>query len=218
MKTRFGFSARECRILAKLDTPAKIQDYVDALAYNLEEHGETYYSPAMVIRYKKADCIEGAIFAAAALRFHGYPPLLLDLTANKRDSDHVLAIFRHNGCWGAIGKSKYTFFAFREPVYRTLRELAMSYFELYFNFWGEKTMRSFSKRPLNLAMFDSKKWMTSEKYLFFVATELDKLPHEKILKPGMARSLRRVTPLDKESGEIWIRRKGILKKLEKKGY
>jgi len=215
---KFGFSEKECRILSKLDTPKKIQDYVDALDYNLEEKGETYYSPAMVLRYKKADCIEGAIFAAAALRFHGFPPLLLDMTSSKDDSDHVLAVFKQKGRWGAIGKTKYTFFSYREPVYKTIRELAMSYFELYFNYWGKKTMRGFSRRPLNLAIFDKKGWMTSEKYVSYIATYLDKIPHEKVMARGMTRTLRRVTPLDKESGELWIRRKGLLKKLKREGY
>jgi len=217
-KSKFGFSEKEQRILSKLDTPKKIQDYVDRLEYNLEEKGETFYSPRDVMKHGKADCVESAVFAAAALRFHGFPPLLLDLKANSRDSDHVLAVFRHNGCWGAMGKSKYTFFAYREPVYRTIRELAMSYFELYFNYRGEKTMRSFSARPLNLARFDDKEWMTSKKHLFYIATYLDKIPHEKILKRGTAASLRKVTPLDKEAGELWIRRKRLLDKLKRKGY
>lgn len=218
LKSRFGFSAKECKILSKLDTPKKIQDYIDSLEYNLEERGETFYSPREVMRHGKADCVEGAVFAAAALRFHGHPPLLLDLTSNRRDSDHVVAVFRENGCWGAIGKSKYTFLSFREPIYRTIRELAMSCFELYFNYWGEKTMRSFARRPLNLARFDSREWMTSKKHIFYIATYLDKIPHEKIMSRGMARKLRKVTPLDREAGELWIRRKGLLRKLKREGY
>lgn len=218
MRHSFGFSERECRILSRLDTPIKIQDFIDRLEYNLEENGDTYYSPAMVLKYKKADCIEGAVFAAAALRFHGYPPLLLDLTANNRDSDHVLAVFKHKGRWGAIGKSKYAFFSYREPVYKTIRELAMSYFDLYFNYWGEKTMRSFSKKPLNLAMFDKRGWMTSKEFVTYIATQLNRIPHEKVLKRGMAAGLRKVTPEDKDAGEIWINKKGLLKMLKRDGY
>ncbi|MFH1237468.1 MAG: transglutaminase-like domain-containing protein [Candidatus Aenigmatarchaeota archaeon] len=218
MRRSFGFSGRECRILSRLDTPVKIQDFIDKLEYNLEENGDTYYSPATVLKYKKADCIEGAIFAAAVLRFHGYPPLLLDITSSNDDSDHVLAVFKHKGRWGAIGKSEYAFFAYREPVYKTIRELAMSYFELYFNYWGKKTMRSFSKKPLNLAMFDKKGWMTSKKFVPYIATQLDRIPHEKVLKKGMDISLRKVTHVDKESGELWVDKKGLLKTMKKNGY
>jgi hypothetical protein len=218
MKSGFGFSARECRLLAKLDMPIKIQNFIDRLEYNLEEKGETYNSPRVVMRLGEADCFEAAIFAAAALRFHGRKPLLIDLLSSKNDSDHVLAIFKQKGRWGAIGKSKYTFFAYREPVYKTIRELAMTYFDLYFNYWGKKTMRGFLKQPLNLALFDKRQWMTTEKRIKYIATYLDKLPHEKVLKRGMAVSLRKITPLDKEAGELWINRKGLLKKLRREGY
>jgi hypothetical protein len=214
----FGFSAQECRILSRLSTPARIQDYVDKLRYNLEEKGDTYYSPRLVMRRKEADCIEAAVFAAAALRFHGNKPLLIDLTASREDSDHVLAVFRRNGRWGALGKSKYTFFAYREPVYKSIRELALSYFELYFNVRGKKTMRSFSRRPLNLAMFDGKKWMTTEEPVHYIAVQLDRIPHEKVMNDGMARRLRIVPTLDREAGELWIRRKGLLKELRRDGY
>jgi hypothetical protein len=218
MKTKFGFSEKECRLLSKLDTPRKIQDFVDRLEYNLEEKGETYNSPRVVMRLSEADCFEAAIFAAAALRFHGYPPLLIDLLSSKDDSDHVLAVFKQKGRWGAIGKSKYTFFTFREPVYKTIRELAMTYFDLYFNYWGKKTMRGFLKQPLNLAMFDKRQWMTTEKRISYIATQLDMIPHEKILKRGMAVGLRKIIPIDKEAGELWINRKGLLKKLKREGY
>jgi hypothetical protein len=214
----FGFSAGERAMLSKLDSPAKIQDYVDGLKYNLEKKGETYYSPRNVMAHNEANCLEGAIFAAAALRFQGFPPLLIDLVASKDDSDHVLAVFRRRGRWGAIGKSKYTFFTYREPVYRTIRELALSYFDLYYNVFGKKTMRSFSKAPLNLARFDAKSWMTRERGIGFIATFLDRIPHEKIVARGMARNFRSVTPLDREAGELWIRRHGILGKMKKKGY
>jgi hypothetical protein len=218
MAQKFGFSAKECKILSKLDTPKKIQDFLDGLEYNLEEKGETYYSPRLVLKNKTANCFEAAIFAAAALRFHGYPPLVIDLTSSADDTDHVLAVFKKNRRWGAIGKSKYTFFAFHEPVYKTIRELSMSFFELYFNYWGKKTMRGFSRQPLDLKRFDARGWMTTEKRIAFIAAYLDRIPHEKIMRRGMAVTLRKVTPLDREAGELWIRRKGVLKKLKRKGY
>ena len=218
MRRDFGFSTAERRILSKLDTPQRIQDYIDRLAYNMEEDGDTFYSPREVLRHRQADCVESAVFAAAALRFHGFPPLLLDLTANKNDSDHVLAVFRRDGRWGAIGKSKYAFFTYREPVYKDMRELAMSYFDLYFNCKGEKTMRSFSKDPLDLARFDGRGWMTSPKHLFYIAAFLDEIPHERIVPRGRERTLRKVIPLDREAGELWIRRAGLLTKLKRDKY
>src|SRR5262245_5754390 len=145
--------------LPKLPTPEKIQKYLDDLPYNKERDGETCRSPRLVIEYNTAHCFEGALFAAAALRAIGRPALILDLEA-VRDDDHVIAVYRANGYWGAIAKSNYAGLRFRSPVYRTLRELAMSYFEHYYNLKGEKTLRAYS-RPVNLARFDPIEWITS---------------------------------------------------------
>src|SRR5262245_24099750 len=120
----------ELRLLRKLSTPEKIQKYLDDLPYNKEKEGETCRSPRLVMRHNTAHCFEGALFAAAALRVAGRPALILDLEA-VRDDDHVIAIYRTNGCWGAIGKSNYAGLRFRSPVYRNLRELALSFFEHY---------------------------------------------------------------------------------------
>ena len=138
MKRNFGFSPKECKILSKLNNPKKIQDFLDKIEYNLEEEGETCFSPKKVLNEKKANCIEGAIFAAAALRFHGYPPLIVDLIS-VRDDDHIIAVFKQGNHWGSIAQSKYTGLRYREPIHKTIRELAISYFEGYFNFAGEKT-------------------------------------------------------------------------------
>src|SRR4029453_1343050 len=123
---------------------------------------------------------DGAIFAAAALRRVGYPPLVLDMLPNERDDDHILALFRRNGCWGAMAKSNYSGLRFREPVYRTLRELVMSYFEHYYNLRGEKTLRAFS-RPVNLARFDALNWMTAEEDVWEIPEYLTTIPHTPIL-------------------------------------
>src|ERR1700733_14561331 len=137
----------------RLDTPERIQRFLDdEVGYNKEEGGPTCRSPRRVLRDRLAHCMEGALFGAAALRVHGFPPLLLDLEA-VRDDDHVLAIFRQRGHWGALGKSNYSGLLFREPVYRTLRELAMSYFEHYFNLDRAKTLPKYL-RPVNLTRFD----------------------------------------------------------------
>lgn len=200
----FGFSSSEARILSRLRTSMLIQRYLDSIDYNLRKGGETCLSPRMVIRERKADCIEGAIFAAAALRFHGHAPLIVDLTA-VRDEDHVIAVFKRFGHWGAIAKSKYTGLRYREPVHRSIRELALSYFEDYFNPAGEKTLRRFSA-PVNLSMFDSSNWMTTQKSVFFIAEHLVGVRHRSLLTRGMVRNLDKVTPIQKEAGELEMRR------------
>src|SRR5579885_2708995 len=156
-----GFSRREQTTLRALRTPAEIQRFLDEeIGYNKEKDGETCRSPRRVLRDHTAHCLEGALLAAAALAVQSFPPLLLDLEA-VRDDDHVLAIFRSRGHWGALAKSNYSGLRYREPVYRTLRELVMSYFEHYYNLRRERTLRRYS-RPVNLARFDRQAWMTSE--------------------------------------------------------
>jgi len=177
--------------LKALKTPEKIQRFLDTeIGYNTEPDGATIRSPQRVLRDKVAHCLEGALVAAAALRVHGQPPLLLDLES-VRDDDHVLAVFKQRNRWGAIAKSNYAGLRFREPVYRTLRELVMSYFEHYFNEAREKTLRKYS-RPVNLSRFDRINWMTSEEDLWPIADHLATIPHVPVLQNGDARRLNRV--------------------------
>ncbi len=186
-----GFSAREWNTMRRLSTPAKIQGFLDVdLGYNKEPAGPTCRSPRRVLRDRIAHCMEGALFGAAALRAQGFPPLLLDLEA-VHDDDHVLAIFKERGHWGAIAKSNYAGLRFREPVYRTLRELVMSYFEHYFNLRAEKTLRNYS-RPVNLARFDRIDWMTTEQNLWAIPNYLLTIAHTPLLAPGLDRRLARV--------------------------
>src|SRR5581483_474376 len=152
-----GFTRSELRTLRALKTPVGVQKFLDDLPYNLSC---TARSPRRVMRDRTASCLEGGIFAAAALRVLGFPPLIIDLEAEK-DTDHVVAIFKQRGHWGAVAKSNFTGCRYREPVYRTLRELAMSYFNIYFNLRGERTLRRYS-RPANLARFDRLNWMTTD--------------------------------------------------------
>ncbi|MDQ6713252.1 MAG: hypothetical protein M3077_07640 [Candidatus Dormibacteraeota bacterium] len=175
----------------RLNTPMRIQEYLDGLEYNTEADGETFRSPRRVLRDETGNCIEGAVLAAAALRVQGQPPLIMDLTA-VHDEDHVLAVFKRDRCWGAIGTSKFTGLRFREPVYRTLRELAMSYFEHYYNLRGERTLRGHG-RPVNLRRFDRLAWMTTEKDLWPIAEHLERIPHVALITPAMGRKL---SPLD----------------------
>jgi hypothetical protein len=173
------------RLLRKLSTPEKIQRYLDELPYNKEKDGETCRSPRLVLEHNTAHCFEGALFAAAALRVNGRTPLLLDLES-VRDDDHVIAVYRANDCWGAVAKSNYAGLQFRSPVYRTLRELALSYFEHYYNLKGEKTLRAYS-RPVSLARFDSIDWMTTEEPLWAIAEYLCTIKHTPIFNGTMGR-------------------------------
>jgi len=186
-----GFTPAELRVFRRLRTPDKIQHFLDHdLAYNKEPDGPTCRSPRLVLRDRTAHCMEGALFGAAALRVLGHPPLLLDLEA-VRDDDHVLAIFQARGRWGAIAKSNYSGLRYREPVYRTLRELVMSYFEHYFNLRREKTLRRYS-RPVNLRRFDGRHWMTAEEDVWMVPEYLCEIAHTPLLPPAVEARLSRV--------------------------
>src|ERR1700704_1239778 len=182
----------------RLDTPSKIQRFLDEIPYNIEADGETFRSPRRVLADQTANCIEGAVLAAAALRVQGQLPLIMDLTAT-RDEDHVIAVFRRRGLWGAIGTSKFTGLRYREPVYRTVRELAMSYFEQYFNLAGERTLRGYG-RPVNLARFDRLRWMTSAEDLWPIAEHLERIAHIPLLPPAAARGLSLLGPQLRAAG------------------
>lgn len=186
--------------ITSLKTPERIQRFLsEQCVYNKEPEGPSCRGPQWVMRERRAHCVEGAIFAAAALRHAGYPPLVWDLEA-VRDDDHVLAIFRERGHWGAIAKSNFAGLGFREPVYRTLRELAMSYFEVYFNLRGEKTLRTFS-RPVNLERFDHLNWMTAQGELWAIPEYLCEISHTELLRPGMERHLTRLDKRSLEAGK-----------------
>ncbi len=185
------FTSAECAVFRRLDAPDKIQRFLDCdLAYNKEPDGHTCRSPRRVLRDRTAHCMEGALFGAAALRMLGHPPLLLDLEA-VRDDDHVLAIFRSRGHWGAVAKSNYSGLRYREPVYRTLRELVLSYFEHYYNHQKEKTLRRYS-RPVNLRRFDGMRWMTAEEDVWAIPEYLCDIPHRPLREPRLIPRLARV--------------------------
>ncbi|HEV7217887.1 MAG TPA: hypothetical protein VGN39_03350 [Terriglobales bacterium] len=182
-----AFTPAELRKIRSLKSPYGIQRSLDAMPYHL---ANTAWSPRRVLNESTAHCFEGATFAAAALRANGYPPLILDLEA-ENDTDHVIAIYRSGGHWGAVAKSNYTGCRYREPVYRTLRELALSYFDVYFNLRRERSLRTFS-RPVNLTRFDHFHWMTTEKPLWFIAEYLFEIHHYPLLASGMAKRLHRL--------------------------
>lgn len=175
-----------------MKSPERIQRFLDdEVAYNQEPDGPSFKGPRPVIRNRVAHCMEGALLAAAALRHLGHPPLIIDLES-VRDDDHVLAVFRLHRHWGAIAKSNYSGLRYREPVYRTLRELALSYFPHYFNLKGERTLRGYATRPVNLRRFDYLNWMTSEENLPQIPEYLYEIAHTPLITPEMARRLTRM--------------------------
>jgi hypothetical protein len=186
-RDHFGLTPKELRKLRSLKDPHGIQTFLDAMPYHL---ADTAWSPRKVLAEDTSHCLEGAIFAAAALRANGFPPLIVDLEA-EHDTDHVLAVYQIDGHWGAVAKSNYTGCRYREPVYRTLRELALSYFNIYFNLRRERTLRRFS-RPVNLARFDDLEWMTTEKPIWFIVYYLLEIPHYALINKKMASRLHRV--------------------------
>ena len=192
-----GFTYDELRSLRRLKDPYGIQKFLYDLPYH---HADTAWSPRRVLREKTAHCFEGAIFAAAALRINGYLPLIIDFEA-KRDSDHVLAVFQTDGYWGAIAKSNFSGLRYREPVYRSLRELALSYFEDYFNLLGERTLRRYSAQ-VNLKRFDRLEWMTTEKPVWFVAEYLTKIHHYPLISKTQIEHLHRVDPHSLRAGLV----------------
>lgn len=191
----YGLTQKDLRTLRSLNTPAKIQAFVDALAY---QYADTAGSPHRVLRERSGHCLEGALLAAAALRVNGHRPLLMDLEA-VRDDDHVVALYRQHGLWGGIAKSNYAGLRFRAPVHRTLRELAISYFDSYFNLRGERTLRSYSV-PVNLARLDRQNWMTSEEEVWCVAEALIAARHYPLFPERVARILPRLDRRSFEAG------------------
>ena len=184
-----GLAPAEWKLLKSLQRPDRIQRFLDDdVAYNLEPDGPTCFSPRQALRRMTAHCMEGALLAAAALRVQGHSALLLDLES-VRDDDHVLAVFKSGAAWGAIAKSNYSGLRYRDPVYHTLRELVMSYFPHYYNLQGEKTLRAFSTRPINLARFDRQGWMTSEEPVWYIPEYLCEVAHTRLLTPGQIRRL-----------------------------
>lgn len=196
-----NFAQEELKIFEKLSTPAKIQDFLNDISINFELHGETCYSPRMVLQKRKAHCMEGAMFAATALRSHGHKPLVMDLKSVEHYNDHVMVLFRQYGRWGAISKTNHAVLRYREPIYKTIRELALSYFHEYFTDDGTKTMRSYSL-PIDLSRFDKRNWMTSEKPVFYIPQYIDRVKHYPILPMGATRTLRKADAVEIEAGKI----------------
>ena len=208
MKRQFAklLTSSERQIFEKLNSPQKIQDYLDTLSINFEIGGETYMSPRRVIQERTAHCFEGALLAAAASYYHGEKPLLLDLQTIGDDEDHVVALFRSSakgGLWGAISKTNHSILRYRDPVYKTVRELAMSYFHEYLDDEGTKTMKSFSK-PFDLSRFRPEKWITAKEDLHWLVDALDSSPHLPIAPRNVMSKLREASQLEIKAMNVGV--------------
>lgn len=197
----FGLEKKELRILKKLNTPKKIQDFLDKMKINFEKDGDTFLSPMTVLDKNMCHCVEGAVLAALALRINGFQPLLVDLTSTKDDFDHVVAVFKKYGKWGAISKTNHAVLRYRDPIYNSIRELAMSYFHEYFDDRGRKNLRSFSI-PVNLKRFDKLGWMTTREEIDYIPEYLAEARHFTILNRKQISNLRRANKTEIEAGKI----------------
>jgi hypothetical protein len=190
-----------------LTSPYKIQEHLDTLAYSAEER---YRCPLNVIKDRKAHCYDGAMFAAAALRQLGYPPVLVELLPNDHDDDHILAVFRRDRYWGAVAKSNFVGLRYREPVYRNLRELVMSYFEAYFNVTGERTLVGYTA-PLYLARFDPLNWLCEDDAMDVIGDALETGRTYPILPRAILRNLTKVDGRSMKAGLMGSTTSGLYK-------
>lgn len=196
---------KEFAIFKKLSSPKKIQDFLDSMPINHEKNGETYMSVRRTLREKKAHCFEGALVAAYALYIHNRKPLLLDLSTTSSDIDHVVALYKENGYWGAISKTNHACLRFRDPVYKTIRELAVSYFHEYFlNETGVKTLRAYS-RPFDLTKYINSKdmdWVNSEEDVTALVDALEDSPHFPLFPKENLKHLRKADKMERKAGQI----------------
>src|SRR3989344_3959017 len=192
---------QERTLLGKLSTPVKIQDYLDTLKINFEPMGDTARSPRFVMREGVAHCFEGALVAALALWYHNEPPLLLDLVSNEPDTDHVVALFKRHGHWGAISKTNHAVLRYSEPVYESIHELVMSYFHEYFLQNGAKTLRNYCD-PYDLSKHEDSAWLTAEGNLWHLARHLNEQPHYSVVSRAMISSFRKADSIEMRAGKL----------------
>ena len=196
----------ETSFLKTLSDADRIQGFLDSIDYNPVYECR---SPRWVIKKRSAHCFEGALFAAAAMQFNGYKPLVVDLKAYN-DDDHVITVFKEDGYWGAVAKSNFTSLRFREPVYRSLRELVMSYFDFYFNIAGDKSLRSYS-HPLDLTMYEHRHWTTTDEDLEYIGDKLEKIRHYPVIDQKMIRNLKKASDIMLQAGMLGSNWDGLFK-------
>ncbi len=196
----------EIRFLKTMNDTDKIQGFLDSIDYNPVYECR---SPRWVIKKRSAHCFEGALFAAAAMEFIGYKPLIVDLKAFN-DDDHVIAVFNEEGYWGAVAKSNFTSLRYREPVYRSLRELVMSYFDFYFNTDGDKSLRSYSL-SLDLSIYNPRHWTTTDEDLEYIGDKLEKIRHYPVVNKKMIKNLKRASEIMLRAGMLGSNAEGLFK-------
>ena len=213
LESDLGLTRAQFALLKRLDTPQKIQTFLLSLKQNFEHDGESCRPVGEVLKTRRAHCIEGAMLAAAAFWVHGEPPLILDMRA-EQDFDHVVALFKRNGRWGAISKTDGIGLRWRDPVYRSLRELAMSYFHEYYNGRAHKTLRAYSV-PFDLRRIDPAVWVSGAKNAWAVAEALDEIRHFKLVQGRHLRAVTRRDPFEREAGNLlqYRRPRALLAKL-----
>ena len=197
---------QEKKVFNALNTPQKIQDFLETIPVNFEQSGNTLRSPRNVLKQNTAQCFEGALLAAAILWYHGHKPLLLDLVTTHNDDSHVVVLYTVQGKWGALSKTNHAVLRFRDAVYASPQELAMSYFHEYFLDNGEKTLRSY-------AVFDlqsiSEPWVIDEHDVWYIDQALDRIRHTDIMKPLQIKKLRLADPIEREAGKIVKEKKAV---------
>ena len=201
-----NWTKEEQRFLKRFTDPWSVQEYLDSISYNPEYETR---SPRWVIKKKSAHCFEGALTAAAILEYLGFPPLIVDMRAFN-DDDHVIAVFREERFWGAVAKSNFTSLRYREPVYRSLRELIMSYFDFFFNVKGEKTLRSYSK-PFDLSFYASSYWETTDDDLDFIGDKIESIHHYPVVDDQMIKKLKIAGDLVIRAGLLGSDESGLFK-------
>jgi hypothetical protein len=194
-----GLTRGEIKLFRKLTAPEKIQDFLTGMPINFEPQGDTCQSARMALQNNSCHCIEAAFIAAAALMLHGRPALLMDFQASG-DDDHVLALFKQGKCWGAISKSNSIWLRWRDPVYASPRELAMSYFHEYVK-EKHKTLRRVSK-PFDIGKYDPDYWLTSQENCWAMAQEIDASPHVDLISKSQARKLKLRDSLETRAGDF----------------
>lgn len=197
-KVRASIPQPLSRLFARLSTPSKLQDYLDTLPVNFELSGESNFSPIQVFEKKTAHCFEGAVFAAAVLAYHGHAPLLMDFATAYDDEDHTVALFKRGKYWGAISKTNHAVLKFRDPIYASPRELAMSYAHEYFMWDGRKSLRAYSK-PFDLSKYAPEKWVTSGESLDWLMTEVSHSRYFPVIPKNFERHLRRASKVELEA-------------------
>lgn len=197
----FGLSKKEYRFFKALRTPQQLQTFINTLQPPTKKQGDTCYSPRKVLKKRHANCIEGALLAALALRVQGYPPLLLDLEAAPWDLDHVIAVYKKGKHWGAISKTNHAVLRYRDPVYASIRELVMSFFHEYTTDDGRKSLRRYTN-PINLSQFDAQGWMQSLDEVWYIANCLADAPHLSLISRSHIARLRCADPIERKVGAM----------------